>query len=124
MDGPYKEEKMGTNDISQVIGYKWKPAEKRKPRAFEVIKLRRVGPEGEGNELLSAFDGDRYYIFDLQSGHWVTLEQHVYGPGIDPRVRAISDMPGWLYAYEDKQRACKYIPYYAIAVSRIHEIKA
>lgn len=115
---------MGKNDVSQVIGYDWKPAEKRKPRAFEVIRFRRVGPEGDGNEMLATFDGDRYYIFETNPCRWVTLEEHVFGPGIDRRVRAAAGLPGWLYAYENVKQAMKYAPYYAIAVSKIPDIKA
>lgn len=115
---------MNENDISQVVGYEWKPAEKRKPRAFEVIRFRRVGPEGDDNEMLATFDGDRYYIFETSLCRWVTLEEHVFGPGIDPRVRAAAGLPGWLYAYENKKQAMEYAPYYAIAVSKLSDIKA
>ena len=91
------------------IGYEWKKAEKRKPKAFEILKFRRV----------DADDGERFFVFDIYSGRWKTLEQKVFAY---PEENVRAELLGWEYAYIPKDQT-RYVPYWAIAFSRLREVK-
>ena len=88
------------------IGYDWRPADKRKPKAFEVLKFKRTDTMDD-KEFYAIWNGDQYYIFDLQSGHWKEL-----------KGMALSECA---YAYIPKD-STQYLPYYAIANSRRIEL--
>lgn len=112
--------------MAEETTYEWKPAEKRKPRANEVIKFRRVEafPE-ESKELLALWNGSDYYIFDLQKGEWVTLSEYVFGyesvlvKGKEVSISA--EHLGWEYSYAPKD-AYRYVPFYALAEARRNRI--
>lgn len=87
------------------IGYDWRPADKRKPKAFEVLKFKRI-ETNDDKEFYALWNGDDYYIFDLQSGHWKVLEE---------------ETASYIYAYIPKE-STRYLPYYAIAYSRRQEL--
>ena len=98
------------------FGYDWKPADKRKPRANEILKFRRVEPECR--EYFALWNGDRYYIFDIYTCRWKTLEQFLF---VYPEENVRAEVLGFRYAYIPKDQV-KYIPYWALANSRKGEI--
>lgn len=110
------------------IGYDWKN-DKRKPHAFEVIKLRFTRTEADektggpvmvfSNENLGMWNGSEYYIFSLYSGRWEKLEAYLERILKQSRFKR-SDI-GIQYA-EIPPSAEQYIPYHTIAYSRRGEV--
>ena len=87
-----------------VIGYDWKPANKRKPRCYEVLKFRSIE---DPTERLSMWDGQRFYIFNVYLTKWEPF--------------ADEDLPKWEYAYIPGEQS-KYMPFHAIAVAKRSEV--
>lgn len=100
------------------IGYEWKPAHKRKPRAFEILKFRKAGGHDD-KEYFACWNGERFFVFDIYSGRWKTLEQKVFAY---PEENVRMELLGWEYAYIPKDQT-RYIPFWAIAFSRLKEVK-
>lgn len=106
----------------QAIGYDWRN-DKRKPPAFEIIKLRFTRTAGVVmvffGEELGMWNGSEYYIFSIYSGRWEKLETYL------PRMLADHNLKrsgiGIQYATIPPATE-KYIPYHAIAYSRRGEV--
>lgn len=112
----------------QAIGYDWKN-DKRKPPAFEIIKLRftrTAADEETGGPLMAFFgeelgmwNGSEYYIFSIYSGRWEKLEAYLPRMLADHHLRRSGI--GIQYATIPPATE-KYIPYHAIAYSRRGEV--
>ena len=111
------------------FGYDWKPANKRKPRCNEVLKLRRIeeGIKSDPMEHLAMWDGKGFYIFDPHRVKWLTLEEIVYPESMlrdaanVPNAKLVANLLEWEYAYIPKALS-KYIPFHAIAMAKRSEV--
>lgn len=86
------------------IGYEWKRADRRKPNYGEVVKFRKIGDTSA--EGFGMWAHDNYYVYDILDDTWKLL---------------IGFKKDYEYAYIPKNLTA-YIPFYAIANSKRHDI--
>lgn len=89
--------------METVFGYDWKAFE-RFPKANEVLKIRN---KATGIEGFGLWNGKRYYIFNMASGHWEEFSEN---------------KSGYEYAYVPLEQA-RFVPYWALANSRRYEVE-
>lgn len=89
--------------MEPAFGYDWRSFG-RFPKANEVFKVRNKATDQEDFGL---WNGKRYYIFNMASGHWEEFAEN---------------KSGYEYAYVPPEQA-RFVPYWALANSRRHEIE-
>lgn len=115
----------------QAIGYDWKN-DKRKPPAFEIIKLRFTRTAADevtggpvmvfSDERLGMWNGSEYYIFDVQAGRWIPVRKYLTLKLAYAKERHIKREDIGIQYATIPATSGKYIPYYAIAFSRRKEV--
>lgn len=89
--------------MEPAFGHDWKSFG-RYPKPNEVFKVRN---KATGREDFGLWNGKRYYIYNLASGHWEEFAEN---------------KSGYEYAYISLEQT-KFIPYWALANSRRYEIE-
>ena len=102
------------NKNEEIVGNEWFPAT-TKPRQDEIVKLRRVrNNKTEMGDLMALLNGEKYYIFNLQTGKW---EDYCYFFAYSMNKETPAPLEDFEYSYIDPLQT-RYIPFYALAHAR------